>query len=288
MPSPTLSVSTRWRTRRRRPRARCLPRRRRPTAERPPSPTPAPPPSPSFASSPPLDFPSLDAPCDPVSPSERLTAHPAVIAAISCIVAAAGQMAATVQVPFLSLCDASMGYHLPSCLRLLEAAHVPELLRAGPLHVREIAARTGVEQAKLAHILRLLATHHLLREAAPDDFAVNRISSLIDTGKPIHELLAKWVSFYDEKSGVAAFVGLWWVSPFSVVYISLFCFPFAFLHSLFFLRSGVVACRACGARVQGSARPRGLGVFWGAYILLLGRDAFRGVYTYFWAHIFYL
>ncbi|KAJ7449160.1 O-methyltransferase, partial [Mycena latifolia] len=173
----------------------------------------SPPPSPSSSSSPaasvPLDFPALDAPYDPTAPSEQLTAHPTVVAAINRIVAAAGQMAATVQVPFLSLCDASMGYHLPSCLRLLEAAHVPEVLRDGPVHVREIAARTGVEQAKLAHILRLLATHHLLREAAPDVFATNRISSLIDTGQPLHALVAHPERKYDDDtSGVAAFVGL--------------------------------------------------------------------------------
>ncbi|KAJ7694900.1 hypothetical protein B0H17DRAFT_859485, partial [Mycena rosella] len=133
--------------------------------------------------------------------------HPAVVAAINRIVAAAGQLAASVQVPFLSLCDASMGYHLPACLRLLGAAHVPELLRAGPVHVREIAAHTGVEQATLAHILRLLATHHLLREAAPDVFA-NRISSLLDTGKPLYALVAQCHKYEDDMSGVAAFVGL--------------------------------------------------------------------------------
>lgn len=173
----------------------------------------SPPPSPSSSSSPvsrtPLDFPSLDAPYDPASPSEQLTTHPAVVAAINRIVAAAGQMAATVQVPFLTLCDAGMGYHLPSCLRLLEAAHIPEILRDGPVHVREIAARTGVEQTKLAHILRLLATHHLVREVAPDVFATNRICSLIDTGKPLHALLANPERKYDgDASGVAAFVGL--------------------------------------------------------------------------------
>ncbi|KAJ7796025.1 hypothetical protein B0H14DRAFT_2228526, partial [Mycena olivaceomarginata] len=119
--------------------------------------------------------------------------HPTVVAAINRIVAAAGQMAATVQVPFLTLCDAGMGYHLPSCLRVLEAAHVVEVLRDGPVHVREIAARTGVEQAKLAHILRLLATHHILREAAPDVFAANHISSLVDSGKPLCKLVAKYV-----------------------------------------------------------------------------------------------
>jgi hypothetical protein len=74
-----------------------------------------------------------------------------VVAAINRIVAAAGQMAATVQVPFLTLCDAGMGYHLPGCLRVLEAAHVVEILRNGLVHVREIAARTGIEQAKLGN-----------------------------------------------------------------------------------------------------------------------------------------
>ncbi|KAF7377920.1 O-methyltransferase [Mycena sanguinolenta] len=162
----------------------------------------SPPPSPSSSSTATsnfsasgLDFPSLDAP----DKSHRC--------------GGGGQMAATVQVPFLTLCDASMGYHLPSCLRVLEAAHVVEVLRDGPVHVKEIAARTGIEQAKLAHVLRLLATHHILREAAPDVFAANRISSLIDSGKPLRDLLAnperKYESIGDsDASAVAAFVGL--------------------------------------------------------------------------------
>lgn len=39
-----------------------------------------------------------------------------------------------------------------------------------------------------AHILRLLATHHVVRELSPDVFALNRISSTIDTGKNVHDL----------------------------------------------------------------------------------------------------
>ncbi|KAJ7348063.1 hypothetical protein DFH08DRAFT_960419 [Mycena albidolilacea] len=151
---------------------------------------------PSF--SPTLDFPSLDAPYKPALTAEQLTAHPTVGAAINRIVAAAGQMAATVQVPFLTLCDAGMGYHLPGCLRILEAAHVVEVLRDGPVHVCEIAART-------AHILRLLATHHILREAAPDVFAAGRISSLIDSGELVANPETKYTSVGD---AVAVFVGL--------------------------------------------------------------------------------
>ena len=73
------------------------------------SPYASPPLTPSTSSySSPLDFPSLDLPYDSADPAEQLTMHPAVVVASNKIVAAAGHMAATVQTPFLSLCDASM------------------------------------------------------------------------------------------------------------------------------------------------------------------------------------
>ncbi|KAK0200006.1 hypothetical protein DFS33DRAFT_1388306 [Desarmillaria ectypa] len=199
----------------------------------------SPPPSPSIATAtghpfphhrsctpslPTLDFPALDLPCDPASPSEVLTSHPTVMQAINKIVAAAGQMTATIQTPFLSLCDASMvscasffvlaavnarQYHLPACLRIMEASNTVEILReAGPngLHVKMIAEKNGVEKGKLAHILRLLATHHILREVAPDVFANNRISSLVDTGKSTQEVIPE--AKFRDTNGIAAFVGL--------------------------------------------------------------------------------
>ena len=57
----------------------------------------------------PLDFPSLDKPYDPVSPAEALLSHPTVVRATKLIVSATGQLAATVQRPFLTICDATMG-----------------------------------------------------------------------------------------------------------------------------------------------------------------------------------
>jgi hypothetical protein len=72
--------------------------------------------------------------------------------------------------------------------------------------VSHIAKQSGVEETKLgahihvsvkysvensyplAHALRLLATHHIVRETAPDVFAINRISSLLDSGKSLAEL----------------------------------------------------------------------------------------------------
>lgn len=76
-------------------------------------------------------------------------------------------------------------------MRLLEASHTAEILReAGPngLHVDAISEQTGVESTKLAHILRLLATHHIIRECTPNVFATNRISSLLDSGKSVIQL----------------------------------------------------------------------------------------------------
>lgn len=99
---------------------------------------------------------------------------------------------------------------MPSCLRILEASHTVEILReAGPtgLHVKFISDLNGIDQSKLgsssffpltvlhevnkrnvAHILRLLATHHILREISPDVFTLNRISSMVDSGKSVAEL----------------------------------------------------------------------------------------------------
>ena len=77
-------------------------------------------------------------------------------------------------------------------MRFLEAAHIPELLREGGpggLHVHTIAMNTGVDENKLAHILRLLASHHILRELRPNVFVNNRVSSLIDSGKRFQDIV---------------------------------------------------------------------------------------------------
>ncbi len=43
---------------------------------------------------------------------------------------------------------------------------------------------------RLGHILRLLATHHLVREREPDVFALNRVSALLDSGRSFTECRA--------------------------------------------------------------------------------------------------
>ncbi|KAI0946796.1 hypothetical protein AcW1_010153 [Taiwanofungus camphoratus] len=206
----------------------------------------------------PLDYPDLDLPFYDSRPAgaaqaedrardetqaqaEALTAHPEVIAATNRIVAACAQLGASVQRPFLTICDAAMGYHLPACMRFAEASHTVEILReAGPrgLHVDALAARitelrraqlatlnasgehgaqgredgpdtgTGVDPQLLSHILRLLATHHVLREVRPDVFANNRVSSAFDSGHSVAELRERPEIKYEGTNGAAAFVGM--------------------------------------------------------------------------------
>ncbi|KAJ7728059.1 hypothetical protein B0H16DRAFT_1734826 [Mycena metata] len=134
---------------------------------------------------------------------------------INRIVAASAQLASIVQTPFLTLCDASMGYHLPVCLRVVEAVGVVEVLCEGPstgVHVKEIARRTGLDASKLgayAFLVLLVvptsvpivpitptssaSSQHTSFSArfAPDVFAANRISSLLDSGKSVDELVRK-------------------------------------------------------------------------------------------------
>ncbi|TFK23982.1 hypothetical protein FA15DRAFT_694701 [Coprinopsis marcescibilis] len=170
----------------------------------------------SMARTEPLDFPSLDSPCDPTCQSEILTSHPKVMAAINRIISACGQMTATVQAPFLTICDSTMGYHLPSCMRIVEAGNIVEVLRESGvegLHIGVLSERSGIEASKLAHILRLLATHHIFREISPDVFALNRISSLMDSGRTTQELSEYQTTGrpelkYQGTNGIAAFVGL--------------------------------------------------------------------------------
>lgn len=102
---------------------------------------------------------------------------------------------------------------LPAMLRFALEVNVVEILReAGPqgAHANDIAAKAGVDDQKIGalavilhaprltdiptgHALRYLATHHVFREVAPNVFANNRISSLLDTDKTVEALQAKCV-----------------------------------------------------------------------------------------------
>ncbi|KAL7277459.1 hypothetical protein ACG7TL_008380 [Trametes sanguinea] len=172
-----------------------------------------------------LDHPSLDEPYYQVLASDMPTSvapksnparvaaetisstDPEIVRAQSLIAGACGQLAASMP-------------------QFLEASHTVEILRdAGEqgLHVKDLAhkieeIKLGKEGAsnpdidhldpiKLSHVLRLLATHHLLREVAPNVYANNRFSSSIDSGKSLEQLAVAPEKKYEESNGGAAYIG---------------------------------------------------------------------------------
>ncbi|KAF8498105.1 S-adenosyl-L-methionine-dependent methyltransferase [Russula emetica] len=128
--------------------------------------------------------------------SEAPHKHPVVQSATSLITSAAAQLIARVRPAPLSVIDTSTQFHVSAAMRTALRTHVAEILKdAGPKgkHVSEIAQPTKVHPGKLARVLRLLATSYIFTEVSPDVFANNRLSSVLDTGKSVEELLAKLV-----------------------------------------------------------------------------------------------
>jgi hypothetical protein len=44
--------------------------------------------------------------------------------------------------------------------------------------------------------MRYLATHHIYKEILPNVFTNTRVSSTLDTGKSVKEIIAKWVKIH--------------------------------------------------------------------------------------------
>ncbi|KAJ7513135.1 S-adenosyl-L-methionine-dependent methyltransferase [Mycena galericulata] len=147
-----------------------------------------------------------DVPFSP--PSEGGRNIPEVQLAGSNIVAAASQLISVVRPPPLTMIAQALQFHVSTAMRLAIVTHTAEILReAGSKgrHARDIAKPTNVDPAKLARVLRLLATNHIFIEVSPDVFANNRLSSLLDTGKNVENIL---VSPAEKYTGTIAFGAL--------------------------------------------------------------------------------
>ncbi|KAJ8519754.1 hypothetical protein ONZ45_g3358 [Pleurotus djamor] len=143
-----------------------------------------------------LSYPNIDTIYDPDAAREKFTVQPEVLTAALLATSAASQLVATLKLPGLSLLGRANAFHVSSALRIASETGVTEILReAGPqgLNVQDIAKKTGAEATILARALRLLATHYIYREVAPNVFANNRISSLTDSGQPSDDV-AKWLA----------------------------------------------------------------------------------------------
>lgn len=76
------------------------------------------------------------------------------------------------------------------------------------LYCDDFAKLNVIYLPNVARLLRLLATHHIFAEVAPDTFANNRLSLALDTGKSVADILARPDEKYDGSSGLAALIAL--------------------------------------------------------------------------------
>ncbi|KAH9024028.1 S-adenosyl-L-methionine-dependent methyltransferase [Lactarius deliciosus] len=142
--------------------------------------------------------------------SEAPHMHPSLQSAGSLITSAAAQLMTLVRPAPLVVLDVVMQFHVSTAMRTAVSTHVAEILRdAGPegLHAWEIAKPTGVHPAKLSRVLRLLATNHIFIEVSPDVFANNRLSTVLDTGKPVDELISNPESKFIGTIGLTSLIG---------------------------------------------------------------------------------
>ncbi|KZV83651.1 S-adenosyl-L-methionine-dependent methyltransferase [Exidia glandulosa HHB12029] len=158
-----------------------------------------------------LEFPTLDAPYDSTAPPEGVLERESAAHAIDLIVAASSQLCASVRKPTLTMVELAWQHMLPAALRFLTAIDVIELLAdVGPqgMHVQDIAQKADVDSEKLAHALRFCATYHVFTEVAPDVFANNRLSSVLNKGKSYDVLQTMSGSKYEDTNGHAAWLEL--------------------------------------------------------------------------------
>ncbi|KAA1477972.1 S-adenosyl-L-methionine-dependent methyltransferase [Dentipellis sp. KUC8613] len=152
-----------------------------------------------------FQIPDLNEPFAP--PSEAFRANPTAALAAHTVSAAALHLAAILTPPQVSLYHVVGGHYRSAAVRACLESNVTEILReAGPqgLHIKDIAARSGLDPDKLGRFIRFLAVNHVYREVSPDVFANTRISSMLDTMKSAETVFSDPDHKYDGTVGVAA------------------------------------------------------------------------------------
>ncbi|KIM78300.1 hypothetical protein PILCRDRAFT_824514 [Piloderma croceum F 1598] len=110
----------------------------------------------------------------------RDSQHPTIALknALRVLEGACDQLCTTLAPPTHILLSRRYLHYEPACIRFAIKAKVADVLVGQPdgLPVAEIAMKTGIEQGKLARILRFLASKHCFREVRRDVFANSRLS----------------------------------------------------------------------------------------------------------------
>jgi hypothetical protein len=86
----------------------------------------------------------------------------------------------------------------PAVMRFVIQAKVADVLagESEGIPVAEIAKKTGIEQGKLARILRFLATRNCFREVRHEVFANSRLSLSLGSGAPLANIFLMGTNFF--------------------------------------------------------------------------------------------
>ncbi|KAL1665118.1 S-adenosyl-L-methionine-dependent methyltransferase [Schizophyllum commune] len=153
-------------------------------------------------------YPPLRAPFNADSPSEALFRQEEVAKAVDTILQSCSALVASAGTPHLRVVQKTMGYTTTAALAVAIDGYVAEMLRDHPngLHYKDIALRNGVNADKLGRILRKLASVHIFTEVAPDVFANNRLSSVLDTHKSVQDIQADPVEHFTGSQGIGSYI----------------------------------------------------------------------------------
>ncbi|KAF8880084.1 S-adenosyl-L-methionine-dependent methyltransferase [Infundibulicybe gibba] len=88
----------------------------------------------------------------------------------------------------------------PACLRVVSNAGIADILSSSPggAHVREISEKTGLEESRLARIMRLLASKWCFREVEPNVFSNNRLSQNLLSANPVSATVGIWTDDFNK------------------------------------------------------------------------------------------
>ncbi|KAI0085832.1 S-adenosyl-L-methionine-dependent methyltransferase [Irpex rosettiformis] len=155
------------------------------------------------------DFPSINAPVQPSEFSAQGIRNDASVArAIKLGVAAANQLAITLQSPLQTVIGFGPQATLSANVAAVERNHVAEIIRrygSEGMRASDIVKYNGTTTSFPERILRHLATHHVFREVSPGVFAHNMLSSLLDSGKDLEVIIKK---YFDDTNGLLAFMSV--------------------------------------------------------------------------------
>ncbi|KAJ7827975.1 hypothetical protein B0H14DRAFT_3144380, partial [Mycena olivaceomarginata] len=135
-----------------------------------------------------IDFPALANPFNGERKAESILLEPEISTARSYIVAAASQLIAMVRSPVQTMVENGLVFHLPSCIRAAVESNMVEIIReAGSqgIHANDIAKRTIPIPQRLRGFFVFSQINHIFTEISPDVFCLNRLSSVLDSGKTV-------------------------------------------------------------------------------------------------------